>query len=35
VAVEDVDGGTATPNGAASGSSGGDPVRDALEEVRA
>jgi hypothetical protein len=34
-AVEDVDGDAASPNGAASGSSGGDPVRDALEEVRA
>jgi ABC-2 type transport system ATP-binding protein len=33
--VEDVDGGAASANGAAPGSSGGGPVRDELEEVRA
>ncbi|HXA74839.1 MAG TPA: ATP-binding cassette domain-containing protein [Acidimicrobiales bacterium] len=35
VAVEDVDGDGASPNGAASGSSGGGPAREELEEVRA
>jgi ABC-2 type transport system ATP-binding protein len=35
VAVEDVDGGAASSNGATSGSSAGDTVRDELEEARA
>jgi hypothetical protein len=33
--VEDVDGGAASANGAAPGSSGGGPVREELEEARA